>query len=249
MCNKLLESKCRELKLTAIADSLGGKPKNKNVLTMSFEDRLCLLLDEQIAQNSDRRINTLKRQANLRWPDAHISDIDLSAHKTLKQETINQLSSNEWLRSFHHSTIVGATGTGKTHLACAFANQLLLQKIPVLFIRYAELVLNLVAADSDNALNKLKRKYNRIPLMIVDDWGITPLSSQERHLLFEFVESRDQTASLMITSQYPISKWHDAFQDGTIADSVLDRIIHCSHQINLTGESHRKIRGLKGGVQ
>ena len=145
--------------------------------------------------------------------------------------------------------VTGATGTGKTYIACALAQQAIMDTIPVLYFRFNELILNLVAADKNEKLTAFRRRLNKTSLLIIDDRGISPLNPIERHLLFELIESRDKKGSMIITSQYPIKSWYDAFQDPTIADATLDRIVHQTHEIVLKGESIRKAIGMNGDVK
>ena len=140
-----------------------------------------------------------------------------------------------------------AVQPGKTHLGCAFANEAILRGIPVKFYKFQNLLTELIAADQENQLAKFRKRLSRFKLLIIDDWGISMLSSAQRHMLYDLVESRDKQCSMLITSQYPVSDWYDAFGDETIAESVLDRIVHASHKLNLTGVSMRKVNGVEGG--
>ena len=145
----------------------------------------------------------------------------------------------DWVTSCENIVITGKTGAGKTHLACALANAALQRGVTVLFKRFYELLLELIAAENEQRLVRFRRKLNRMQILIIDDWGLAPLSERERHLLFEFIESRERNASLIITSQYDVKDWHSAFQDQTLADSILDRIVSYAHIIKLEGESAR----------
>jgi DNA replication protein DnaC len=213
----------------------------------SFLSRLDDLLSHELIDTGNRRITTLIRQAKLRWPHADIDGISYIEREALKQEYINELAELHWVTNHQNLLITGSTGCGKTYIACGLAMRALMQQIPVLFIRYNDLLLQLAAAENEERIKAFYRKLNRIPVLIIDDWGISPLNVQQRHLLFEFIECRDQKASLLITSQYPVGDWYDAFGDKTVADSVLDRIIHCAHPVNAQGPSMRELLGLKGG--
>lgn len=205
------------------------------------------LLSSQLTRNSEKKIERLIRQARFKYLDVFLSDIDYTLYPSLKVNQVNQLAECEWIRSKRNIMLIGPTGTGKTSLACRFGQAAISQQLSVMFFRLSHLLLQLVAADKENELLKLLKKLSRIDLLIIDDWGNALMDKNERHLLFELIEFREQKGSLIITSQYPVSAWHETFGNETIADSVLDRIVHNSHQINLKGESIRKIVGLNGG--
>ncbi len=224
--------KCHTLKIKALADAFELQESSPQYDKLSFNERLNELLDAQVQCNSEKRIATLTKQAKLRYPNAFIHDIDYTLYPKLKANIVNKLASCDWIKQNHHTLIISSTGTGKTTLACGFAQEALQQHIPSLFYRLATLLLELVAAKKEGTLIKFIRKINRAKLLILDDWGNALMCSEERHLLFELIESRDQNSSLLITSQYPVSTWHESFQDSTIADSVLDRIVHNAHVID-----------------
>ena len=216
---------------------------------LSFEDRLRMLLRQELTARDENKIARLRKSAGLRWPDAHISDFSASPHLLAKDKRlVEHLMAFHWVNEFQHILLHGATGVGKTRLACAIANAAVLKKIPVFSIRFADLLLALLAAENDGELEKLRRKYLKQKIFIIEDWGVAPMNVRERHLLFELIEHRDQRGSLIITSQYPPEKWHDAFQDETVADSTLDRIVSYAHCIHMKGDSNRKLRGVNGGA-
>lgn len=250
MNSSTLLDKCNTLKVRAFSDLLAHQENSPEYDHMSFSERLSLLLDAQLQANSDKRVATLTRQAKLRYPYMFIDDIDYTLYPKLKAKVINQLVECEWITHRAHLLIIGPTGTGKTSLACIFANAAIRQHIPTLFYRLATLLLELIVAKKEGVLVKFIRKINRAKLLILDDWGNALMNSDERHLLFELIESRDQNSSLLITSQYPIETWHDAFQDSSIADSVLDRIVHSAHIIDRTKEPsiRQLLSARKGGV-
>lgn len=233
--------KCELLKLHAFSEALTLQSTTNRFDKMSFNERLADLLDAQILYKSERRTNALRKQAKLRYPNSYIQDIDYSLYPTIKINQLKQLLTCDWIRQHHHLLIIGKTGTGKTTMSCVIAQEAIKQHIPVLFFRLATLLLELCAAQKEERLRLFIRKINRAPLLLLDDWGNALMGKDERHLFFELIESRDLNSSLLITSQYPVSTWHESFQDSTIADSVLDRIVHNAHKIELKGESIRKL--------
>ena len=241
-----VERKFDELKLSGFLNALNRQMQSSNYQDMSFLERVDELLDEQLLENRGRRIALLAKQANLRWSAARIADIDYTLQKGLKKQLVKELAELDWIEHCRHLTITGLTGTGKTHFACAIGNLAIQAGISVKFYKFQHLLTELVAADHDNQLSKLRKRLSRIKLLVIDDWGISMLDASQRHMLFDLVESRDKSSSLIITSQYPIENWYDAFGDETIADSVLDRIVHSAYKINLTGVSMREVHGLVG---
>ncbi len=205
------------------------------------------LLDAQQRNNTERKIKRLTTQAKLKYPDVFLSDIDYTLYPSLKVNQVNQLAECHWVDTNKNILIVGATGTGKTSLVCRIAQEALTKERSVMFYRLSHLLLELVAADKEEELIKLLKKLSRIDVLILDDWGNARMDKNERHLLFELIEFRESKGSLLITSQYPIAAWHETFGNETIADSVLDRIVHNSHKINLQGESIRKVIAERGG--
>jgi DNA replication protein DnaC len=238
-----------ELKLNGFKAALENQLTSTEYDDMDFLGRLDDLLSHEENDTRNRRISYLQKQAKLRWPNASVSDIKYELQPSLKPTKVKELAQLIWVVNNQHVVITGATGTGKTYIACALAQQAIMEAIPVLHFRFNELILNLVAADKNEKLATFRRRLNKTPLLIIDDWGISPMTSIERHLLFELIESRDKKGSMIITSQYPIKAWFDAFQDPTVADATLDRIVHQTHEIVLKGESIRKAIGMNGGVK
>lgn len=208
---------------------------------LTFDERFFDVLSGQHDFVIEKRKCTLTKQAKLRYPALYLENLDYALYPDLNQKQVQQLVTCDWIKECRHLLITGKTGTGKTSLACIFAQEAIKRLIPVLFFRLSNLLLELVAAQKEEKLKNFLRKLNRAPLIIIDDWGNALMNKPERHLLFELIESRDLNASLLITSQYPVSVWHDSFQDSTIADSVLDRIIHNAHQIDFKKGSIRKM--------
>jgi len=216
-------------------------------MELNFNDTLDHLLETQLTSNQSKKTIRLRKQAKLRYPNTFLSDIEHTLFTTLKTSQLDQLAVCDWIRKKQNLLIIGCTGLGKTSLACAIAQAGIEQHFSVLFYRLGNLLLELIAAQNEGKLQLLIKKRNRVDLLVLDDWGNSLMGKDERYLFFELIEARDKKGSILVTSQYPIDVWHDTFQDATLADSVLDRIVHNSHQIHLKGESIRKLVGLQGG--
>lgn len=242
--NKLEELKvqCKALKLDGFLTVL----ERDDFTDKSHDEFLSELLSSQCGLNCERKIRRLTTQARLKYSNTFLSDIDYSLYPSLKVNQVNQLAECHWVNSARNIIIIGATGTGKTSLACRFAQEVIAKQRSVMFYRLSHLLLELVAADKEGDLMKMLKKLSRIDVLIIDDWGNALMDKNERHLLFELIEFREQKGSLLITSQYPIAAWHETFGNETIADSVLDRIVHNSHEIRLKGESIRKVLAERG---
>jgi DNA replication protein DnaC len=246
MLKQQVESNLKELKLDGVLTALNRQLSSSDYENESFLSRVDDLISEQHTEATNKRVAVLQRQAKLRWEHASLSQIDYKLQPSLKQEMINELAQLDWVKNHRHIILSGPAGAGKTYLACALGQEAIMQKIPVLFCRHNELLLKLVAAEKEGKFEQFRKKLNKFHVLIIDDWGVSPLNAAQRHLLFELVESRDQNSSLLITSQYDIENWHDAFQDPTVADSVLDRIVHNAYIINQNEDSLRKAFGIKG---
>jgi DNA replication protein DnaC len=245
---ELVQDKLKMLKLYGALETLNKQLEEPESEEQSYLTRLNAFLDNQILFVDNKRRARLHKAANLRWEHANISDIDYSIQTSLKKPVMLNLIELEWIANSRHLIFTGKTGAGKTHLACAFANEAIKQQISVGFYRFNNLILLLAAAQKDDALEGVRKKLNRIQLLVIDDWGVSPLNPVERHLLFDLIEARDKKSSLIITSQYSIEEWYDAFGDAVIADSVLDRIVHSGHHIHLDDKcgSMREILGING---
>lgn len=241
--NHAIYAQCQSLKLDGFLPILE---------TDDFSDKTHLeflseLLSAQCSLNTERKITRLTKQAKLKFTDVYLDELDYTLYPSLKVNQVKQLAECSWVSTNKNIIIIGATGTGKTSLACRLAQAVICNQQSVLFYRLSHLLLELVAADKEGELMKLLKKLSRIDVLIIDDWGNALMDKNERHLLFELIECREQKGSLLITSQYPVSAWHETFGNETIADSVLDRIVHNSHKICLKGESIRKVLAERGG--
>jgi DNA replication protein DnaC len=234
-------SRLRELKLSAMAETFERQREQPKLHELSFDDRLALLVESEWVERDTRKLKRLLRLAGL--PEsAALEDLDYRSARGLDKAQIASLSTCNWARKQQNVAILGPTGVGKTWLACAFATQACRLRLQVLFYRACDLFSEIGIAAHDGSLPKLKLQLAKPSLLVLDDFGIGEMSTQVAHVMLEIVDRRMRTGSLLVTSQYPTDKWHDFFPDPTIADAVLDRVVHQAHRITLKGESMRKLR-------
>jgi len=208
---------------------------------LSFEERFGLIVDREWTYREDRRLKRRLKAAKLR-ESACMEDIDYRHPRGLDRSVFKSLASGQWITKSQNLILVGPTGSGKTYLACALANQACRLGFMTLYARTSKLLHNLEIAKADGSYTKLLAKIAKVNLLIIDDWGLTPLTSAERRDLLEILDDRYNRGATLITSQFPINIWHDLIGEPTIADAILDRLVHAAHKITLKGDSMRKTR-------
>jgi DNA replication protein DnaC len=232
-------TRLRELRLAGMAEALEEQQAVPDILGLSFEDRLGLLVDREVSLRKDRRQTQLLRQARLRL-QASVEDLDFRSPRGLDRSVILRLATCDWIRRHQVVLISGATGTGKTYLACALAQAACRQGLSSRYFRLPRLVEELALARADGSYPKLMDRLQKTELLILDDYGLTPLSHNERRDLLEVIEDRTGRRATLVTSQLPFEHWHDIVGDATFADAILDRLVHHAHRINLKGASMRR---------
>ncbi len=229
----------RELHLTGMAAALEEQQAVPDVQDLAFEDRLALLLERETTVREDRRLTRLLRQAKLRLP-ATIEDLDFRTPRGLDRSVILRLASSDWIRRHQVVLITGATGTGKTYLACALAQAACRHGLSCRYIRLTRLIEDMALARADGSYPKLMNRLQKTDLLAIDDYGLAPLNQTERRDLLEVIEDRTGRRATLVASQLPLEHWHDVIGDATFADAILDRLVHHAHRITLTGASMRR---------
>ncbi|WP_299537220.1 IS21-like element helper ATPase IstB [uncultured Herbaspirillum sp.] len=234
----------RELKLPAMAEAYELQAQQPKLQNIAFDDRLGMLLEAETASRKSRKLNRLIKVAN--FPEAaSLEDLDARASRGLDKTLVAALSTCSWISRHQNLIILGATGVGKTWLGSAFGQQACRLAMPVAFHRVSDLYAAVVEAQLDGSLPSLKAQLYKPALLILDDFGMGEMTPAAAQVLLDVVDRRSRTGSVLITSQYPVEKWHGIFPDPTIADAVLDRVVHQAYKIQLKGESMRKLQGKK----
>ena len=231
----------RALKLMGIAQALESQLNNPQTYeNLCFEERISLLINQEISYRNDRRLQRLLTAAKFKI-NAAVDQIDYSHPRGLKQAKIAGFLTHDWIKQHQNITLTGSTGCGKTFIACALGNNACHHGYSVRYYRATRLFEALTMSHGDGSYLKLINQIAKADVLIIDDWGLDTLSQSQRNDLLEIMEDRHGNKSTIVTSQLPTDKWHSYIGDPTLADAILDRLIHNSHTIKLKGESMRKI--------
>ncbi len=230
----------RELRLTGMAAAFAEMQDNPQAEQLGHPEWLALLLDREAAERQSRRLQYRLRNARLRQSQASIEDVDYRAPRRLDRSLFQQLSSGNWIAEKHNLIIVGPCGIGKNWLACALGQMACRQDRSVLYKRLPRMFAELEMGRGDGRYPRLFRALTRADLLILDDWGPERLNGDQRRDMLEIIEDRHGTAATLITSQLPVSSWHEVIGEPTFADAILDRIVHNAYRLELDGESLRK---------
>lgn len=240
MLNHPTLDQMQALGLTGMAAAWHDIAAQDSAGDLAREEWLGLMLDREIAVRADKRLANRMKVARLRFADACIENIDFAAPRGLDRRNIFSLAQGEWLKAHENLIITGQTGTGKTWLGCAIGRQAARLDHSVLYLRMPRLFEDLALARLDGRFPRLVDRLARVELLILDDWGTHGLTDQQRLDLLEIFEERYRRKSTLITAQLPVAAWHDMIGEPTIADAILDRIIHNAHRITLEGDSMRR---------
>lgn len=240
MLNEPTIERLRALKLETLADAWVKQQADPAVAALGFDERLGLLVDAEWIQRENKRLKRTLAEAKLRISGACVEDIDYPSGRELDRAVIRQLSTCRWIEERLSVVITGATGTGKTYVACALAQQACRRGFRVIYRRVPRLFDELALARADGSWAKALGRFARVDVLVLDDWGMAPLREPERRDLIEVIEDREGLRSTIVASQLPVARWHDHIGDPTVADALCDRILHRAHRLELKGPSRRK---------
>jgi DNA replication protein DnaC len=240
MLNTQTTHKLRALKLTGMLEAIESQAAQPDLVSLSFDERFGLLVDYEYSFRENRRLARLLKDAKLKHQQASIEDIDFNPRRGLDKSYLMTLANCDWIQKRQHLIFTGPAGAGKTWLACAYGHQACRQAMPVIYKRVPRLLEELKIARGDGSIVKFRTQLAKVNVLILDDWGMVPIDGMGLHDLLELVDDRVNTGSLVITSQLPVSTWHEYLGEPTIADAILDRIVHNAHKIEVNGESMRR---------
>jgi DNA replication protein DnaC len=231
--------KLQSLRFFGMRTAFEEQMQTVDIDQLNFEERMGLLVDREMTERENRRFKTRLTKAKLRQ-QACVEDVDFRHKRGLDKSLFMQLADCQWLKQAHNVLIIGPTGVGKTYLGCALAHKACLQGYSILYFRLPRLLQELGIAKADGRYDKILKTLSKTQLLLIDDWGLKPLVKEQSHDLLEILEDRHGLRSTLVTSQLPVEHWHEIIGNPTIADAILDRLIHNAYRINLKGESMRK---------
>ena len=230
----------RQLRLSGIANALACQMEHPTTYdNLSFDERLQLLVDSESQDRNDRKQQRLLKAAKFKLA-ANAQAIDYQHPRGLKQSQVASLLQCHWILKFQNILITGPCGSGKTYIACALGHTACMKNDSVKYYRLSRLLLMLSQSKADGTYQKMLASIAKLNCLIIDDWGLEPLKAAHRNDLMEIMDDRNESASTIILSQLPTDQWHQSIGDNTLADAILDRVMHNAHRIKLKGESMRK---------
>lgn len=224
----------------AFAAAWREQGQQPDVQQMAFDERLGLLVEAEWTAREARRLTRRLQEAKLKLPSACVEGVECAPGRGLEKRVVRMLATCGWVREHQNVVLAGATGTGKTYVACALAQQACRKGFRALYRRTSRLTDELTLARADGTLGRVLERFARVDVLVLDDWVHAPLKDQERRDLLELLDDRYGTRSTVLTSQVPVANWHEALGDPTNADAICDRLLHNAHKFVLQGPSRRK---------
>jgi DNA replication protein DnaC len=236
--------KLRALKLLTMTNAWIAQRQDPSMAELSFDERLALLVEAETLARDNKRLSKLLHDAKLRVPSACVEDIDFNPKRELDRALVRQLATGQWIAEHANVLITGMTGVGKSYCACALGQLACRLGLRAMYKRVPRLFEELNLAHADGTYVRLLARLAKVDVLILDDWGLAPLGDQQRRDVLEILEDRHAVRSTVVTSQVPIENWHDYIAHPTIADAVLDRLVHNAYKVKMKGPSRRKEKAL-----
>ncbi|MDP2857588.1 MAG: IS21-like element helper ATPase IstB, partial [Bacillota bacterium] len=215
----------RQMRLWGMADAFLAQLSQPDAAALSFEERFGLLVDEEVSYRDNRRLKRLLKEAKLRQ-QACLEDIDLSVGRGLERQLLRSLGTGLWITNHQNVLVSGPTGVGKTYVSCALANAACRQGFSARYYRVPRLLTDIAVSRGDGSYTRLLKWLSKVDVLVLDDWGLTPLTATDGRELLEVIEDRCQARSTVVTSQVPVDQWHAVIGDPSVADAILDRLVH-----------------------
>lgn len=240
MLNEPTKEKLQSLRLAAMAAAWLEQSKNPKMANLSFDERFGLLVDAEHLARDNRRLGRLLKDAQLRLPNACLEDVEASPARGLDKAMVRQLSGGGWITDHLNVLLCGPTGVGKSYVACALGQHACRRGHRVLYRRVPRLLDELALARAEGTYARVLGRLAKMEVLVLDDWGLSALKEPQRHDLLEVIEDRYGRLSTVVTSQLPVSKWHEWIGDPTVADAILDRLVNNAYKVDLKGNSRRR---------
>jgi DNA replication protein DnaC len=241
MLNEPTRQKLYALKLNGMAEAYEEQRAQPKAGGLSFDERFALLVERQWLWKENRALHARLQYAQLKQT-ACVEDLDCGGPRGLKRTVLDQLCTCDWIRYHQNVLITGFTGTGKTFIACALAHKVCREGFRVAYFYGPKLFRELATAHADGSLGKLLKRIAKAQLLVVDDWGLAKLDPAAHRDFLEILDDRCGSGATLMTSQFPVDTWHDIIADPTVADAILDRLVHNAHRVELKGETQRRPR-------
>lgn len=244
--------KMNQMKMAALAEAFERQIRSAEFASLSFEERVGMMIDAESDARGQRKLTRRLQGAHLRYPQASLEDVNWQAHRGLDRQVVLSLGRCGWIRDRQNLSITGPSGAGKSWLGCAFAERACREGHSAYYVRAPRLHHNLAIARGDGSYGRMLAQLAKTELLVIDDFGLSPLKDLERRDLLEILEDRYDRASTLVTSQLPVKAWHEVIGEATLADAICDRLIPAAHKIELKGASLRPelktSRSAKGGA-
>lgn len=238
MIEQTLEN-LKSIRCSALARALREQLESPHHSNLSFEERLSILVEAEVLHRDNKRMKRNLRAAKLKQ-SASVESVDFQARRGLKREQFLELATCHWIRKYHNLIVTGPTGVGKSFLSCALAEKACRSNLRAKYTKASELARELLVAREDGSYPSLRMKLAKTHLLVIDEWLRDPLSQDAARELLDLIDDRFRQASILFASQLPVKDWHQHIGDPTLADAILDRVVHDSHRIELSGDSMRK---------